>query len=189
VYILVELKYTRIYFLEHYSGPYGAGDVAVLGAQALLVNHGDMALMSISAAASGSGTADYTDIVRNPYQYNGTWANINTFSGTYTPDGTCPLRYKKKGSTVYLQGWVNNSVGVSAVDTDQNLCTLAVGFRPSVLQNCIGGSRFIPDAKAIPIYISTAGVVTIKGSLLYPAGTTGGFSTNGVTIDFSFEID
>ena len=177
----------RIYFLKHYSGLYGAGQVAVCFAQDLLHNHGEMALMIIYPALPGTGVADYTDIIRSPF--SGTWTNVSTYSGTYIEDASYPLRYKKKGSTVYIQGWSDNSSGVSGIATDEDIFTLPIGLRPAFLQNCIVTSREIPDAKSIPVNIAPSGVVTIKGSLLSPGATTGGFTTNGLAFNFSFELD
>lgn len=100
-----------------------------------------------------------------------------TYAGSYIDDSTRPLRYRKMMSTIRVEGKINQAspIGVSTVQT---IFTLPSGSRPPYKISRL--AVIISSGAHIPVEISSAGVVTIRGDQVT-------FTTDDVYIYLDFD--
>jgi hypothetical protein len=134
----------------------------------------DIIKLQLSAGTSGSGIADYSDFI---YISGTTFAP--TYSGTFIADLTSSIKYSRSGKQVTIKGKLNNSAP-SLSSADDTIFTLPVGYRPTQYQ--IFTNFDVVGGHAVPISVSSAGVVKVMGTLVT-------YSTAGVYFNFSFNVD
>lgn len=116
-------------------------------------------LAAIAAASVGTSELvdeSVTEGKLDPDVLSSDWATLSPATGWAVVAGT-PLRYKKVGNIVYLQGVVSRS---GATTTNSTAATLPVGFRPT---NGFTDytNYFLTAATGTRYSISTAGVITL----------------------------
>lgn len=102
----------------------------------------------------------------------------------YTQSTYEPIKLRLTGTTVYLEGFLNNTTGESGLHVDQLAFTLPVGYRPNhtILRPIIGDITLGYAAAVVSPYvtITATGSVTINGSKGY-------FTNNEAYFNFSYQ--
>jgi len=140
--------------------------------------------------ATASWMATVTDATHFPlsalvtYMYAPT---APTYSTGFVADGSQPIKCKRKGKTVSVEGKTNSGSPSSGIHTDTPCCTLpdASMFPRRVIYRLIIADltqAYTSPGATTYVQIDTAGLITIMGS-------KGAFANNQAYFSFSFDTD
>jgi len=116
-----------------------------------------------AAGATGSGDVDYSAL---KFNYLESPVVVSSFSSGWASIGSSayqPLRYRREGKKLYIEGYFVASANHS---TDSTLFILPVGYRPASLnQSLIVKEANITAGTITQLKVITTGSVAVVGSI------------------------